>query len=112
MSNPDFWNNKENADRVVKKISQLKNIIEPFQSLKKSLHEADEIMELFLGIIEFMPKALYRLNAGCNDFYRSIAGFWSYPGFVRLSFFLSSSFEGSFSIGHDLLLQYSRSDSR
>jgi len=36
--------------------------------------------------IEFMPKALYRLNAGCNDFYRSIAGFWSYPGFVRLSY--------------------------
>jgi len=36
--------------------------------------------------IEFLPKALYRLNAGCNDFYRSIAGFWSYPGFVKLSY--------------------------
>jgi len=36
--------------------------------------------------VEFIPKALYRLNDGCNDFYRSIAGFWSYPGFVKLSY--------------------------
>jgi hypothetical protein len=35
--------------------------------------------------VDFLPKALYKLNHACNDFYRSIAGFW-HNGRVKLSY--------------------------
>lgn len=34
---------------------------------------------------EFLSKALYKLDDGCNDFYRSIAGFWKI-GAVKISY--------------------------
>lgn len=66
------------------------------RGLKTVEHNEYYMLLTFLGIylifaasafynIEFLPKALYRLNDGCNDFYRSIAGWW-YKGFVKLSY--------------------------
>jgi len=46
MSSPDFWNNKEKADRTVKKVSKLKNDIEPYDHVEKELQENSDIIDL------------------------------------------------------------------
>lgn len=66
------------------------------KGLKTVEHYKYYIMLTYLGIyliltasafynVEFLPKALYRLNDSCNDFYRSIVGWWK-RGHIKISY--------------------------
>lgn len=46
LSLPGFWNNKENAQKTVSRISEIKNIIAPFEKVQKELNEYVEFYEL------------------------------------------------------------------
>ena len=46
MSDPDFWNNREKADAIVKKVSSLKSIAEPYEKIERSFNESCEMLEL------------------------------------------------------------------
>ncbi len=47
MSKPDFWNYREKADSIVRKVSSLKSIVEPFNKLEKSYKDISEMIELY-----------------------------------------------------------------
>ncbi|MBN1522549.1 MAG: PCRF domain-containing protein, partial [Candidatus Aureabacteria bacterium] len=63
MSVPDFWNNKEKADEVVKKVSLMKSIIEPFESLEKDIRENAEMIDLISGDSSFDESELREIDA-------------------------------------------------
>jgi peptide chain release factor 2 len=46
MATPDFWNNKETAQRDVEQVSQLRNKIQPFQSLESRVADLEVLKEL------------------------------------------------------------------
>jgi len=46
MASPDFWNNQEEARRVIDKANQLKRWTEPFEELEKKLRDLKELLEL------------------------------------------------------------------
>jgi peptide chain release factor 2 len=46
MSAPDFWDNRENAQRDVAKVSQLRNKIQPFLQLESRAADLDVLKEL------------------------------------------------------------------
>jgi len=46
MEAPDFWNNPDAANQVIKQLKQLKSAIEPFQSLQQELGDAEVALEL------------------------------------------------------------------
>lgn len=46
MATPDFWNNKETAQRDVEQVSQLRNKIQPFQSLEARVADLVVLKEL------------------------------------------------------------------
>ncbi|MCK5706251.1 MAG: peptide chain release factor 2 [Candidatus Aureabacteria bacterium] len=48
MSAADFWNNKEKADKTVKKVSSLKSDIEPIEILNIKLQDVEEMIEILL----------------------------------------------------------------
>ena len=48
MSKPDFWNNKEKADNVLKKVQELKSLTQDIQKLKKSNTNNLELVDLLL----------------------------------------------------------------
>ena len=39
MSAPDFWNDKESAQNTVAEMSSVRNIIEPYRQLEKSIDD-------------------------------------------------------------------------
>ena len=48
MSSPTFWDDKEKADLTLKDISELKNLTQDIQKLKKSNENNLEMIELLL----------------------------------------------------------------
>ena len=46
MATPDFWNNKEAAQRDVEQVSQLRNKIQPFLSLESRVADLEVLKEL------------------------------------------------------------------
>lgn len=48
MSKPDFWDNKDKADSVLKEISELKNLTQDIKKLKEDTVNSLEISELLL----------------------------------------------------------------
>jgi len=46
MSDINFWNNKDEANSIVLKVNELKNIIEPILELKKSITNNLEMLEM------------------------------------------------------------------
>ena len=46
MSAPDFWNDKESAQNTVAEMSSVRNIIEPYRQLEKSIDDYDAALEL------------------------------------------------------------------
>lgn len=46
MTEPDFWNNKENAQRDVEQVSSLRGKIQPFQSLESRCNDLAILKEL------------------------------------------------------------------
>lgn len=61
MNDPTFWDNKENADRIIKEISELKSLTADLKHIKESninnldvldLLEQEKDDELFLNLIE------------------------------------------------------------
>jgi len=49
MSDPDFWNNRESAQRDVEQVSQLKNKIQPFMALESRAADLEILQELAMG---------------------------------------------------------------
>ncbi len=45
MNSPNFWDNKEQADKTVKEISYLKNIIDPIKEIEKKIINNLEVIE-------------------------------------------------------------------
>jgi len=65
MNTPNFWNDKEKADEVIKEISALKNIIENIKKLKINIETNIETIELLNDdedIIELLTEDLIKLN--------------------------------------------------
>ena len=46
MNNPDFWNNKEKADSIIKEIAELKNLTQDIEKIKKSNSDNLELVDL------------------------------------------------------------------
>ena len=46
MANPDFWNNKEQAQATVADLSSCKNVIEPFNKLAEEVGDFEVLMEM------------------------------------------------------------------
>ena len=53
MSAPDFWNDKDSAQATVAEMSSVRNIIEPFRQLEKSIDDYDAALELAAEDEEF-----------------------------------------------------------
>jgi len=49
MSDPDFWNNRESAQRDVEQVSQLKNKIQPFMALESRAADLEILQKLAMG---------------------------------------------------------------
>ena len=72
MSAPDFWNDKESAQSTVAEMSSVRNIIEPFRQLEKSIDDYDAALELaaededFVSECEIdyrrLKKSMYKLE--------------------------------------------------
>ena len=56
MSAPDFWNDKESAQATVAEMSSVRNIIEPFRQLEKSIDDYDAALELAAEDEDFIPE--------------------------------------------------------
>jgi peptide chain release factor 2 len=52
MNNPTFWNNKENADTVINKITNLKNIINPIVEVQAKINNNLETLELLTNQLD------------------------------------------------------------
>jgi len=63
MSAPDFWDNKENAQEVVAKLSLCKNVTEPY---KKLLGEIEDL-EVLLEMAEEDPDMLVEADESCQS---------------------------------------------
>ena len=46
MASPDFWNNKDEAKKVVKKLKLLKEVTTPFKDLQKSMEDITFLAEI------------------------------------------------------------------
>ena len=66
MNNPNFWNDKEQADEVIKEISSIKNIIENTKKLKTNIEINIETLEILnddLELIELLNEDLTKINS-------------------------------------------------
>jgi len=68
MNNPNFWNDKEQADEVIKEISSIKNIIENTKKLKTNIETNIETLEILnddldLELIELLTEDLTKINS-------------------------------------------------
>lgn len=48
MSNPNFWDNKEKADTILKEVSELKDLTQDIKNLKEETENSLELLELLL----------------------------------------------------------------
>ena len=48
MNNPTFWDNKEEADKIIKSVSELKNITEDIKNIRKNNQNNLDLIELLL----------------------------------------------------------------
>jgi len=67
MNNPDFWNDKEKADDVIKEVSTLKNTIEKVTKLKTNIETNIETIDILsdsldLELIDLLAEDLTKLN--------------------------------------------------
>jgi len=67
MNNPNFWNDKEKADDVIKEASSLKNVIEKTTKIKINVETNIETIEILnddldTELIDLLEKDLYKLN--------------------------------------------------
>lgn len=60
MASPNFWDNKENADSVLKEISELKNLTQDIKNLKEETENSIELLELLF--IEKDDELLHNLE--------------------------------------------------
>lgn len=76
MATPDFWNNKETAQRDVEQVSQLRNKIQPFQSLESRVADLDVLKELVEEESpENQPKAMAEARAEYDSVLRDLEKF-------------------------------------
>ena len=58
MSDINFWNDKDNANKVIGEVNELKSVIEPILDLEKSISNNLEMLEIIdndddmIGVIE------------------------------------------------------------
>ena len=45
MAQPGFWDDQDNANKVMQKLKALKNVVEPFHSCLKRAHDSKEFLE-------------------------------------------------------------------
>lgn len=72
MNNPNFWNDKEKADDVIKEASTLKNTIEKITKLKTSIETNIETIEILsdsldLELIDLLTLDLTKLNSEIDN---------------------------------------------
>lgn len=46
MAAPDFWDHKEDAQETVAALSAVKNVIEPYEKVRKEIGDLDELIEM------------------------------------------------------------------
>ena len=46
MGSPAFWNNREEAQKVIKEVKDLKRLVEPWLEVERALGETEELLEL------------------------------------------------------------------
>jgi peptide chain release factor 2 len=63
MSVADFWDNKENAQEIVAKLSYCKNICEPYRKLLSKIED----MEVLLVMAEEDTEMLGEAEENCHD---------------------------------------------
>src|SRR4051794_32089660 len=49
MTKPDFWSDSDTAQEVSRQAGDLKNRVDPWEKLKKEIHEISELIELDSG---------------------------------------------------------------
>ena len=52
MSAPDFWDHKEEAQATVAALSSCRNVIEPYEKVKKEVGELGELKKLFKELVQ------------------------------------------------------------
>ncbi len=67
MIAPDFWNNSEKAQGIMSDLSACKNIVDPFEKLKKSLEDAEEFIELGEDDEEMFDEAVLSIKKTIQD---------------------------------------------
>ena len=69
MANPDFWNDNEAAQQIIKEAKELKDWVEPLSRIEGDLNECVELMELAEAEAEYeeigpdLEKSVEQLNA-------------------------------------------------
>jgi peptide chain release factor 2 len=53
MSQPDFWNDTEGSNKLLKELKSLKSLVDPFQDCCKKTADLKELMDLSAGDEEF-----------------------------------------------------------
>ena len=46
MNAPDFWNNQDSANKIVRELKYLRSIVEPFEHLEHRVEDLDELAEI------------------------------------------------------------------
>jgi len=64
MSEPDFWNNQEFANKTIRELKYLKNQTEPFVKVQDDLKAVRELLELAENSDQ---EILHQINLECND---------------------------------------------
>lgn len=62
MSQPDFWNDTEAANKALRELKYLKSIIEPFEKSVKKLADLKELAEISSGEDEFLKQIQQELD--------------------------------------------------
>lgn len=76
MASPDFWNNKDAAQRDVEQVSSLRNKIQPFLSLESRVADLEVLKELLAEEpAETQPKALADARAEFDAVVRDLEKF-------------------------------------
>ena len=67
MNDPNFWNDKENADEIIKETSNIKNVIEQTTKLKTNIETNIETIDILnndldLELVDLLTEDLTKLN--------------------------------------------------
>jgi peptide chain release factor 2 len=89
MTAPDFWNNRESAQKDMEQVSELRGKIQPFQALESRSTDLGLLKELAAEEIpENQPKAIAEVRAEYDSLLRDLEKF-------ELQQFLSGEFDKS-----------------